>query len=158
MTERIVSSRLPLCVPPGCRGPRPTSREFPINSLIKVDRLAAFARKRARMWNMIKRAGDRSETDVSSSTLFLFSTKLSAQTFSLSSILFFSLSFHRSSSRFHSASTIVITLFRLTSSKFLETSNDNDGGEGGKGGGGRGKRMGVLASRKNPLIRRSGFR
>lgn len=90
------------------------------------------------MWNMIKRAGDRSETDVSSSTLFLFSTKLSAQTFSLSSILFFSLPFHRSSSRFHSASTIVITLFRLTSSKFLETSNDNDGGEGGKGG--RGKR------------------
>lgn len=69
---------------------------------------------------MIKRAGDRSETDVSSSTLFLFSTKLSAQTFSLSSILFFSLPFHRSSSRFHSASTIVITLFRLTSSKFLE--------------------------------------
>lgn len=106
---------------------------------------------------MIKRAGDRSETDVSSSTLFLFSTKLSAQTFSLSSIPFFSLPFHRSSSRFHSASTIVITLFRLTSSKFLETSNDNDGGEGGKGGE-RGKRMGFLASRKNPLIRRSGFR
>lgn len=71
---------------------------------------------------------------------------------------FFSLPFYRSSSRFHSASTIVITLFRLTSSKFLETSNDNDGGEGGKGGGGRGKRMGVLASRKNPLIRRSEFR
>lgn len=47
--------------------------------------------------------------------------------------------------------------FRLTSSKFLETSNDNDGDEGGKGGE-RGKRMGFLASRKNPLIRRSGFR
>ena len=64
MTERVVSSRLLVC-PEGCRGPRPTSREFPINSLIKVDRLVALARKRARMWNMIKRPVDRVEMDVS---------------------------------------------------------------------------------------------
>lgn len=62
------------------------------------------------------------------SRLFLFSfPKLSAKLSLLSS--------HRPpSSRFHSASMIVITLFRLTSSNnFLETNNDNEGGRVGRG-------------------------
>lgn len=109
-----------------------------------MDRLAALARKRARMWNMIKRAGDRLEMDVSCSTPTDSSvswTKTFGQTFA----------HPRPSSRFRPASMIVI----IDVSPRVNTENTETNewqwmkGRVEKGG----RPDDVLAWRKNPLTR-----
>lgn len=124
--------------------PTPTSREFPINSLIKVDRLAALAKKEGEDVEHDKKGGG----SVGNGCLVLDSNGL---------LCFLNQNFRpnfRPSSRFRPASMIVIIAVSHRVSG-INTENErmtmNEGERVEKRG--RPDDGFVLASRKNPLTR-----
>lgn len=97
--------------------PTPTSREFPINSLIKVDRLAALAKKEGEDVEHDKKGGG----SVGNGCLVLDSNGL---------LCFLNQNFRpnfRPSSRFRPASMIVIiAVSHRVSGKYGKRTNDNE--------------------------------